>query len=413
MKKFNLGGKINFQRNNRSVQQKVSSPEPEKKKASFKLPDPFGNARRKKEEREAEERRRQEELLRLEMERRQKEAEAEKKKGIIIASAVGMITVGFLGLTALSPEPEKTVSRNAAETVETTQEPVRESTPVPTPISTPVPTQTPEPTPDSIAYTIEVDKDSYTWRCSPNESFDPMDVIMISDGTNQYTLEELPDVTVIASTQSVDLSQVGEHPVTYTVTYNDEEGNEISKDHVKRFRVIDITAPVILVAKANVDIYAGDEYDPRSNIISVTDDAEGEAKYFGTESAGRNSGRAWYTVDSKLDNQVPGTYTVSLRAADRNNNGSSESFTVTVYEKPKVNNYVQDSSTYSGGYEYAEVTNNYSSGIHYVLNNNKYTFHYSDCRAANRIAAGNRQDYYGSRDTLISQGYHPCGICNP
>ena len=25
----------------------------------------------------------------------------------------------------------------------------------------------------------------------------------------------------------------------------------------------------------------------------------------------------------------------------------------------------------------------------------------------------NRQDYYGSRDDLLLEGYHPCGVCNP
>lgn len=49
----------------------------------------------------------------------------------------------------------------------------------------------------------------------------------------------------------------------------------------------------------------------------------------------------------------------------------------------------------------------------YVLNINSMKFHFPSCSAAQRIKAENRQDYTGDRETLIAQGYSPCGICNP
>lgn len=50
---------------------------------------------------------------------------------------------------------------------------------------------------------------------------------------------------------------------------------------------------------------------------------------------------------------------------------------------------------------------------HYVLNTSRHTFHYPDCNSVNAMKESNRQDYYGSRDDLLLEGYHPCGVCNP
>lgn len=49
----------------------------------------------------------------------------------------------------------------------------------------------------------------------------------------------------------------------------------------------------------------------------------------------------------------------------------------------------------------------------YVLNTNTMKFHRPDCRAVSRMKPENRQDYTGTRESLISQGYSPCGICHP
>lgn len=49
----------------------------------------------------------------------------------------------------------------------------------------------------------------------------------------------------------------------------------------------------------------------------------------------------------------------------------------------------------------------------YVLNTNTMKFHLPSCSSADNIKASNRQDYHGSRDDLIAQGYEPCKRCNP
>ena len=49
----------------------------------------------------------------------------------------------------------------------------------------------------------------------------------------------------------------------------------------------------------------------------------------------------------------------------------------------------------------------------YVLNTNSKKFHLSDCPAAARIKEENRGEFSGNRQELLSQGYAPCGQCNP
>ena len=49
----------------------------------------------------------------------------------------------------------------------------------------------------------------------------------------------------------------------------------------------------------------------------------------------------------------------------------------------------------------------------YVLNTNSRKFHLPDCSGAATISEANRQEYTGSRDTLIAEGYEPCGRCKP
>ncbi len=49
----------------------------------------------------------------------------------------------------------------------------------------------------------------------------------------------------------------------------------------------------------------------------------------------------------------------------------------------------------------------------YVLNVSSKKFHDPDCSGARDMKAENRQEYSGSREALIAQGYAPCGSCEP
>ena len=49
----------------------------------------------------------------------------------------------------------------------------------------------------------------------------------------------------------------------------------------------------------------------------------------------------------------------------------------------------------------------------YVLNTSSKRFHLPDCSSVADIKESNRQDYEGTRELLIAQGYQPCGNCKP
>lgn len=52
-------------------------------------------------------------------------------------------------------------------------------------------------------------------------------------------------------------------------------------------------------------------------------------------------------------------------------------------------------------------------GTDYILNTNTMKFHLPDCGSAANIQKGNRKEFTGERDTLLREGYEPCGSCNP
>ncbi|MDD7219629.1 MAG: DNA/RNA non-specific endonuclease [Clostridia bacterium] len=54
-----------------------------------------------------------------------------------------------------------------------------------------------------------------------------------------------------------------------------------------------------------------------------------------------------------------------------------------------------------------------SSETTYILNINTKKFHYPSCSSVSQMNEENRQEYTGSREELIGQGYSPCKRCNP
>ena len=53
------------------------------------------------------------------------------------------------------------------------------------------------------------------------------------------------------------------------------------------------------------------------------------------------------------------------------------------------------------------------AGTDYIINRNTGKFHYPDCRSVKQMKESNKMYYTGTRDELISQGYSPCGNCDP
>jgi len=49
----------------------------------------------------------------------------------------------------------------------------------------------------------------------------------------------------------------------------------------------------------------------------------------------------------------------------------------------------------------------------YVLNKRSKKFHHPECPGIKNMSLKNREEFTGTRNALIAQGYSPCGICKP
>lgn len=92
---------------------------------------------------------------------------------------------------------------------------------------------------------------------------------------------------------------------------------------------------------------------------------------------------------------------ISIDYSDGSNSldvGANESTPVTTSE-PNINN--------------SDNTGGTSSGTNYILNTNTKKFHKPSCSSVEQMKESNKQEYTGSREDVINQGYEPCKRCNP
>lgn len=83
---------------------------------------------------------------------------------------------------------------------------------------------------------------------------------------------------------------------------------------------------------------------------------------------------------------------------------TGESARVETVETPKEASQQEESQ---------QETATENSSITYVINTNTGVFHYADCNSVNQMKEKNKAYSSESRDTLISEGYRPCGNCHP
>lgn len=102
---------------------------------------------------------------------------------------------------------------------------------------------------------------------------------------------------------------------------------------------------------------------------------------------------------------------VQMEAMSVEDEGEGISFHVYVYNvQPGVEiNYATGESSLAT----ADETETSDEKNTYILNTNNKKFHKEDCASVKDIKDKNRQDYTGSREDLITQGYDPCGRCKP
>ena len=65
----------------------------------------------------------------------------------------------------------------------------------------------------------------------------------------------------------------------------------------------------------------------------------------------------------------------------------------------------EENDVITGDVEPTEVT--------YILNKSKHKFHLPTCSSVAQMAEHNKEEFTGTRDELIAEGYEPCKVCNP
>ena len=114
---------------------------------------------------------------------------------------------------------------------------------------------------------------------------------------------------------------------------------------------------------------------------------------------------------------------VQMQAESVEDDGAGISFNVYVYNvQPYVVIDYKTGENWEGD-EIAEPEGKWADGTEaepsdtkeqmYILNKNTKKFHKPECSGAKKIKAKNKGEYTGSRQTLIDEGYEPCGNCNP
>lgn len=101
---------------------------------------------------------------------------------------------------------------------------------------------------------------------------------------------------------------------------------------------------------------------------------------------------------------------VQMEAFSVEDGGAGVCFNVYVYNaQPGVTiDYATGESWLTG-----ETPASDTAQTQYILNTKSRKFHLPDCSGAQSMNSANRQEFTGSREALLSEGYSPCGQCKP
>ena len=169
---------------------------------------------------------------------------------------------------------------------------------------------------------VVFDADSADTYSYGQGSVDPMDAISYVNTDYDYTLT--------ADTDSIVLSKLGSTTVTYTLTVTDQYGQQDTRTFSKVFTVEDDEAPVITLNQDAVGLVKGTDYDPASNIASVTDNVDQNVTY---------------TLDGSVDPNTDGVYSINVKATDSSGNEAETFFIVTVSDDQNTADKVQSAVT--------------------------------------------------------------------
>lgn len=148
-------------------------------------------------------------------------------------------------------------------------------------------------------------------------NYDPIDLV-----------EKVSNGEIVNYTKDVDTTSVGSQELMFVV----KEENVYKVINVE-VEIVDTKKPDIIIEEENISIEQGNEYNTMDNIKSVIDKVDGDLKYLEED----DENIAHYTVTTDLNTNVVGSYSVNIKAVDKNGNESEKKFSINVVEKPKSN----------------------------------------------------------------------------
>lgn len=210
----------------------------------------------------------------------------------------------------------------------------------------------------------------------------------------------------LSTEDHIDLAKLGMQEVHYLATLGDDRDTTVAT-----FEVRDTKAPVISLVSDNVAITAGDPYEPKQNVQSVSDPVDGELPYVDaapqkleSDELGRVYESGWYTLSGDFNANEAGKYYITVEACDNHGNKTTKAYSIEVAAPPASE---PEPAPEPEPEPVAPIEHTY------IANTNTKTFHYPSCRAIKKMNEGNKWEVTTTREDLIGQGYEPCGICNP
>jgi len=152
-------------------------------------------------------------------------------------------------------------------------------------------------------------------------------------GSPNYDIRSVVDSVdgeIVSIKKDIDTAKVGPQEIVVEV-----EKNQIVKEVPIIVEVKDTIAPEIHLKEETLSLTEGDSFDALSNLESVYDKVDGEISYQQKENLNLDDDTNYYTIDSNVDSNVPGTYEVKVTAVDKYGNESFVTYSVEVAAKPE------------------------------------------------------------------------------
>lgn len=197
---------------------------------------------------------------------------------------------------------------------------------------------------------------------------------------------------------TVDPMKPGDYAVTLKLSDLDEYGETAEREFLYSIHVADTKKPEIVLHEESISITQGDELDPAANVASVTDPVDGDLEYGETADKGK------WTLETDLDPETPGEYTVTVTACDINGNKAEASYAVIVEEKPAEP--VIDASQGNANPYYIRINRALNTVTVYALNGGEYVPYTAFiCSTGPATPLGTYTTFNKSRWRLL---YGPC-----